>query len=341
MSDPSSSQLLDEFLAYALAGDSRRGAGQVLRMLDDGVPAETIITDLLAPAQREVGERWHRNELGVADEHLVTGVTESALHALAGAETVPGTTGLVVVACAEGDWHALSARMFAEQLRGRGVVVAFLGPSTPADHVARFVKRHRPDALAISCSLPIFYGGIARLTDVAHGFGVPVLAGGRALHDAPERADRLGVDAYAEDIDEALATLAGWRKRPPVLRPDATPLPVDAIELEGRAGELGAAAFGELVRRFPPLAGYDAQQVARTREDLVFIVQFVAAALLVDDPSVLTTFLDWLGELLAERDVPPAALAGGLGALHLLISAVSPAGGRLGELGLRHLADAS
>ena len=85
---------------------------------------------------------------------------------------------LVVVTCAEGDWHAIAAHMFAEQLRSRGVVVAYLGASTPADHVARFFARHRPEVVAVSCNLPLYFRGLSRIADVAHALGIPVLAGG-------------------------------------------------------------------------------------------------------------------------------------------------------------------
>ncbi|MFP4513153.1 MAG: B12-binding domain-containing protein, partial [Acidimicrobiales bacterium] len=180
-------QLVDEFIALAVEGNSKAAVDLVLELLDDLVPSETIITELLAPVQREVGARWQRNELSVADEHLASGVTESALHALVGVDAVRAESGLVVVACAEGDWHTLAAKMFAEQLRGRGVVVAFLGASTPAEHIATFLRRHRPEALAVSCTSPLFYTGVAPLADAAHAAGIPVLVGGRALTREPDR----------------------------------------------------------------------------------------------------------------------------------------------------------
>ena len=120
-----------------------------------------------------------------------------------------------MVACAEGDWHSLPAQMFAEMLRAEGFAVAFLGASTPADHVAAFLSRQRPDALAVSCNLALFFGGVTRLADAAHRHDIPVLAGGRALGRDPRRAARLGADAWAAGIDGAVAVLRGWRHEPP------------------------------------------------------------------------------------------------------------------------------
>lgn len=337
MSTQGASGVLDTYLEHALAGKTHPAVALALELLDGGVSVDEIITDLLAPAQRTVGDRWQRDELSVADEHLATGVTDAALHALADAARAPGSSDFVVVACAEGDWHAMAARMFAEQLRERDVMVAFLGASTPAEHVGRFIDRHRPQALAISCSTPLFFAGIARLADVAHGLGVPALVGGRGLGGRVERALALGADAFAVDADGATRHLVTWRTSPATLRVGPTDLPASALELDDRADTLAAGALEELAHRFPAMTSYDEAQAARTREDLAYLVRFVAAATLVDDAGVLIEFLDWLSEVLSVRGVPAVALRAGLAALRSPIGEVSAVGATLVDEGLRHL----
>lgn len=339
MSTDRSGELVELFLDLALRGDSRGAVRLALDLLDSGVPEELVIENLLAVSQREIGERWHRNIVGVAEEHLCTSASESSLHALAAACPPEPSGGLVAVTCAEGDWHSLAAHMFAEQLRGRGVVVAYLGASTPADHVARFFDRHRPEVVAVSCNLPLFFRGLTRIADVAHALGIPVLAGGRATGDSAERSLRLGADGWARGIDEAMTKIAEWGEGGPHVRPEPARLDSLAIELESRANDIAELAFDDLARRFPAMAGYDDRQVARTREDLAFIVGFASAAQLVDEPSVLTTNLDWLDALLSARGVPRQALIAGLEALQPLLADVSTTAGHLGEIGLRFVDD--
>jgi methanogenic corrinoid protein MtbC1 len=330
--------MVEDFIDYALAGAANQAAELAIAQLDAGVPGDVVIADLLVPAQRHVGELWYRNELSVADEHLVTNATTSALYALA-REAGPETGGdLVVVACAEGDWHAVAAQMFAGALRSRGLRTTFLGASTPAEHVARFLERQRPAALAVSCSLPLHFSGVARLADAAHGAGVPVLTGGRALQSGPRRAQLLGADGWATDVDGAIELLRSWRLRAPSIRTTATSLNMAALELDVRAGELAGAAFDGLAERFPAMASYDARQLTRTRESLVYIVQFVAAAQLVDDVGVLTEFLAWLVGLLGVRGVQRHAVVASLGLLSPLLDQVSADAGSLGNAGLRYLA---
>ena len=300
----------DSFLDLALAGERARATRLTLDLLEEGFSLPVLVTDLLGAVQREVGARWHRAEIGVADEHLVTGVSQAALGALTA--TVPHRPGrgTVVLACAEGDWHSLPAQLFGEALRAEGQGVIYLGASSPAEEVSRLIARRRPDALLITCNLALFYPGVAGLADAAHRHGVPVLAGGRALN--PARAIALGADAWAADVKSAANLVRSWRLVPPEVDPSPVELVAAAVALDDRAPELGGVAYEALAERFPPMADYDQRQRARTYEDLVYIVRFLAAARLVDDDEVFTSFATWLEELLGARGVPAAALIAGL-----------------------------
>lgn len=321
--------LVEGYLEHAVVGDSRFSVRLALNLLDSGVPFDEIIVGLLGVAQREVGERWLRNDWTVADEHLASGVTQKALDAIANSVEAPAAGGLVVVACAEGDWHSLPAQMFAEMLRSHGFTVAFLGASTPVDHVTKLIARHHPDALAVSCNLALFFSGVTRLADAAHRHGIPVIAGGPALGVGPERAARLGADAWAAGVDDAVRILHEWEHQPPTIRTESTPIDEASLQLDAMAPEIAGVAFEALTAAYPPMTTYNSEQLARTKEDLAFITQFIAAARLVNDPIVLADMLDWLRTLLATRGVPPVAVAAGLNVLAPVISQVDPQAGQL------------
>ena len=70
------------YLDDAVAGNRRAAVRLTLDLLDRRVPRERIVVDLLAAAQRDIGERWYRNEITPADEHLASGVTAAALDTL-------------------------------------------------------------------------------------------------------------------------------------------------------------------------------------------------------------------------------------------------------------------
>jgi methanogenic corrinoid protein MtbC1 len=323
---------LQTYLNNAVAGNRRAAVRLALDLLDQRVPREQIVVDLLAAAQRDVGERWYRNEITPADEHLASGVTAAALDMLI-SETSPSARAThTVVTCAEGDFHSLAAQMFGESLREHGVGVTVLGASTPADVVAEFLVRSGADSLAISCSMPIFFPGTVRVIDAAHRHGIPVIVGGRAFGDNPSRAARLGADAWALTAGDAAAILLAWKSDPPAIGPGPTPVDPVGLRLTAQADVLGGAAFDGFAARFPAAADYDARQLALTRKDLVFIVRSLSATMLAADHAIFSDFLDWRYNLFVPRGVPPQALNAGLDALRPEVEAVDTRAAQLLDL---------
>ncbi|WP_233605807.1 B12-binding domain-containing protein [Micromonospora sp. Llam0] len=91
----------DEVAALALAEE----------LLAAGVPAESVLLDLIAPAQVQVGRWWQRNEWSVAQEHAATHVSELMVAAVTTWAAPRPHRGRVIVACLDGEWHALPMRL--------------------------------------------------------------------------------------------------------------------------------------------------------------------------------------------------------------------------------------
>ncbi len=271
---------------------------------------------LLAEVQRKVGDLWQQNELTVADEHAATAIVDLALAAACfeAERCPPAPGGTVVVACAEEEWHVIPARMFAEQLRAAGWDVVFLGASIPAEHLQRFVAAEPPAAVAVSCTVPMYLHGARRAISASHAAGVPVLAGGAAFGTTPNRAAAIGADVWASTVDGAVATLSSWVGNSPPL---AAPLVDEAPALAAGAERplIVEQAMSVMASRFPPLAGYSNQQLARTREDLDYILRFVEASILTGDDTIITDFASWLKSVLAARGLPEGIVPLGIGVL--------------------------
>jgi hypothetical protein len=75
-----------------------------------------------------------------------------------------------------------------------------------------------------------------------------------------------------------------------------------------RRGELIDGALADLRERVPATRDYTPAQLDSTVSDLGYIVDFLAAALYVDDGSLFTEFVDWMVEILTSRGVPAPAL---------------------------------
>lgn len=294
----------------ALADADEYGAVEVaVGLLEGGVPAERVLLDLVAPAQAEVGERWARNEWSVAQEHAATHISERVVAAVAGYANPRPTRGRIVVACMDGEWHALPARLVAEVLRLRGWQVIFLGASVPAAHLVSYLHRYDADAVALACALPVRLPHAHRMIEACRRSDVPVVVGGRGFGPDGRWARALGV-AWAPDAPAAADLVADERalRAGPPARLDHL-ADDEYASLVKRRGELIDSALADLRARVPAVSGYTPAQLDSTISDLGYIVDFLAAALYVDDGTLFSEFTDWLVAILASRGVPPAAVA--------------------------------
>lgn len=318
-----------------VASDEDAAVALVRRALDDGVDEETLLLDVIAPAQARIGAEWAANRITVAQEHAGTAINERVMAFLVRrpAEN-PGTSvrgagtsarGTVTVACVEGEWHAFPARLVAELLRLRGRRIDFLGAQTPTAHLVAHLHRTNPDAVLLSGSLPTHLPAAHAAITACQAVGVPVLAGGRAFGPDGRYARALGADRWAGDARGAAAVLEEGLTRPraAALRQAADDLPHLADQeytMVARSRvRLVRETLVELEERFPPLRRYGDAQRERTAEDIAHIVDFLATALYVDDPELFTEFLTWTAGILDARQVPA----------HSLVTALEALGGRL------------
>ncbi|MEU8154135.1 cobalamin-dependent protein [Micromonospora sp. NPDC048986] len=296
------------YLDHLADADEYAATDLAIGLLDAGVPAERVLLDLVAPAQAEVGERWARNEWSVAQEHAATHISEQVVAAVAAHVKPRPTGGRVVVACMDGEWHALPPRLVAEVLRLRGWQVTFLGASVPAAHLVSYLHRYDAHAVALACALPMRLPYAHRMIEACRRSDVPVVVGGRGFGTDGRWARRLGV-AWAPDAPSAAELIAderALRGTPPArlahLADD------EYASLVRRRGELIDSALAELRERVPAARAYTAAQLDATVSDLGHIVDFLAAAVYVDDPSLFTEFVQWLSGILGSRGVPSGAV---------------------------------
>ncbi|MDA0798978.1 MAG: cobalamin-dependent protein, partial [Chloroflexi bacterium] len=204
-SDPAP-QLVEEFVAAAVAGDERGVSRIIHESLGQGSTVQDVYLGLVAPALVEVGDRWHDGSLSVADEHLATEITARDSQELrSAAHRKPALGKRVTVTAAPGERHALGGRIVADFLYLDGWEVDFLGADMPAEDLAAFVKGTGPDLVAISVVLETNVAGAAnaikRVKEVAPR--LPVMVGGPGVPD-PIAAASLGAQGHASDAEQAV-----------------------------------------------------------------------------------------------------------------------------------------
>lgn len=308
----------------ALAGDENAAVATAFAAVDAGMTLEEVLLDVIAPVQFRIGTHWAANRISVAQEHCATAINDRVIAALARHPSCNGSAGdagRVTVACVDGEWHALPARLLAEVLRLRGWKVDFLGAQVPTAHLIAHLHRHGPDAVALSCMIPSRLPVAHAAITACQAAGVSVLAGGAAFGPDGRYARQLGADAWAPDARGAATLLSSELPR---TRPFGHLSPGDGLAhladqeytmVASMAPRLVADTVGELEQRLPDMRGYSTAQRQHTLEDIAHMVDFLAAALYTDDDDLFAGFITWTAEVLSARGVPWSAIPPALEAM--------------------------
>ena len=104
------------------------------------LPPRELIYRVALPLMREVGDRWHNGEFGVAQEHLASSALRSLFGALVRLHPVRPGAKKIVMATLEGELHDFGVLAAAMLAVIHGLDPVFLGSSLPASEVVAASK---------------------------------------------------------------------------------------------------------------------------------------------------------------------------------------------------------
>ncbi|HEV7134668.1 MAG TPA: MerR family transcriptional regulator [Gaiellaceae bacterium] len=179
-------------LAAGLESFDDAAAHATLDRLLAEVSLDAVLEDVVLPYLADLGERWARDEVSVAQEHFATALLRGRLLGLARGWG-RGGAGHALLAAPPGERHDLGLICFGLALRARGTRVTFLGADTPADTllattkalepsvvVVAAVARERfrglqPDLRELAAAAPLALGGRGATAAVANAVGARLL----------------------------------------------------------------------------------------------------------------------------------------------------------------------
>lgn len=203
----------DAFLDALKRGD-RRGADQIVdRVLDRGDGLRGLYLDVVQPAMREVGRLWQENELTVAEEHLATAITQTAMGRAF--ERVyrwhEQRNPSLIAACVDDERHQMGLRMLCDLLELDGWDTLYLGASVPIESLVSMIEKRAPDVVALSATiaphLPRLRAAVSAIRAASVERQPLIIAGGRAVNGDRALAERLGADLTASDAADAVELL--------------------------------------------------------------------------------------------------------------------------------------
>lgn len=305
---PSAEVATDELSRHIASHDTAAAHLLVQQLLGAGWSVEGLVTDLLASAQRRIGQEWQAGRRTITEEHASTAVVEDLLGSLARLVPPPRSRATVALVCAEGEWHVTPARMAALLLRQAGWRTAFLGGSTPLGHLERSLAAVRPDFVAISCTDPRFLLGAGRVADLARRLELPSLAGGAGFGDEDTRARSLGISGWAPDAATASAILHRWQDLPPSEPTEASLPPAQLDPLRRRHTAVTEQAIQRLAATVPDVLTHGAQPLEDVRRDLSELLHVAHVAAVCADPGLFEGFVRWLATVRPPRGLPHEAV---------------------------------
>ncbi len=191
-------------LVEALVAFDDVGAHAALDRLLSSLTLESVLRDSVLPALRDLGERWQRGEITIAQEHFASNLLRGRVLGLArGWDRGSGARALL--ACPAGEQHDLSLIVFGLALREHGWRVTYLGADTPVATIAETARALRPDLVVMAAVDPLrFSACVEELRDVSAQFPLAVAGAGAGK----ELAAQIGATYLHDGPVEAAAAIA-------------------------------------------------------------------------------------------------------------------------------------
>ena len=199
---PARTALQSAYVASLLAGEPAAARRMIEKAIQDGMSVRDAYLQVLQPALYEIGDLWASGRASVAQEHLATATTQALAAQLAARLPHAGDSGRrAVVTGTEGELHALGTRFVADFLEAEGWSVLELGASTPTRDLISFVRRERPDIVALSTTLTTNLAAAKTARSELRALPDPpfLAVGGGAYAGDDALARRLGADLFATD----------------------------------------------------------------------------------------------------------------------------------------------
>ena len=186
---------------------------QALTLAIAMLPPQQLVSDVLQPLLREVGERWHRGDFAISQERLVSTIVRRHVGLMLDAYDRNARRAPIVFATLPGERHELGLLACAMMCASRGYKIHYLGPDLPAAEIARFAREVGAAVVALSVVMPDKVGDApAQLAELVAGLpeATEVWLGGATARELPTAAlpERCVVMTDNTELDQRLEMLA-------------------------------------------------------------------------------------------------------------------------------------
>ena len=199
--------ILNEISEYIQRGRAPEVEASVTKALEDGIPAQQILSEGLLDGMNVIGEKFKNNEVFVPEVLIAARAMNKGTALLKPYLAAEGVKekGVAVIGTVKGDLHDIGKNLVKMMMEGRGIKVIDVGVDVPAQKFIDVAEEN--DARIICCSalLTTTMNEMKNVVDAVNASGlkgkVKVMVGGAPVSQA--FADSIGADCYTSDAASA------------------------------------------------------------------------------------------------------------------------------------------
>ena len=211
------SELMNEIGAALEKGKRKLVVQYVQQAIDEGVPAQQILSEGLLPGMDRVGVKFRNNEIFVPEVLVAARAMNAGAELLKPllAEAGAVSAGKIVLGTVKGDLHDIGKNLVKMMMEGKGLEVIDLGVDVAPEAFVQAAVEHNANLIGCSALLTTTMPVMGEVVKAAEAAGirdkVKIMIGGAPV--TQEFCDSIGADAYTPDAaaaaEKAVALLAG------------------------------------------------------------------------------------------------------------------------------------
>jgi methanogenic corrinoid protein MtbC1 len=200
----------DAFETALLAGKQHEAMAIMNKCIDSGQDFIDVELHIIQPALYGIGDKWQKNKISVAVEHMATAIVHSVMTAGLLRSPPPARNDKrILLACVEGNEHSVGLRMVTDAFQLSGWDVQYLGANVPNSALIKQAMLWKPDLIGLSVSFPNQLS-VAKLviTKLRNCFGdhcPAIMIGGLAVNRFNRLAGLMGADTHCSNSKTAVS----------------------------------------------------------------------------------------------------------------------------------------
>ena len=206
--------ILNEISEYIQKGRAVEVETCVTKALEDGIPAQQILSEGLLDGMNVIGEKFKNNEVFVPEVLIAARAMNKGTALLKPYLAAEGVKekGVAVIGTVKGDLHDIGKNLVKMMMEGRGIKVIDVGVDVPAQKFIDVAEENDAQIICCSALLTTTMNEMKNVVDAVNASGlkgkVKVMVGGAPVSQA--FADSIGADCYTSDAASAAEAAVGF-----------------------------------------------------------------------------------------------------------------------------------